>query len=313
MLSFLTTVRGGRDELVNKPLAVFDCCPTSPLAWSDLTCQALIDCARHGVPANVLPAPLIGATAPATLKGTLVQHTAENLSGIVVHQTAQPGSPLVYGGAAMLFDMRKGTAPMSAVEAVMVDAAYTKIGKSFGMPVHSYMGLSDAKIPDIQAGFETTLGTVIAALAGVNIVTGAGLLNYVNCQSLEKLVIDNEVCAHAQRLVRGISFDKEDTTLDVLRDCSLESSFLTSQHTRRYFRTEVYYPDPVIERLAQGEWEAGGSRSATDRAHDKVCEIRKSIGGPSLDAAILGELEALMASDAAEAGMPALPDWRAPR
>jgi len=310
MLSFLTVVRGTPQALKEKPLAVFDCCPSSPLMWSDVTCQALIDCARSGVPVDLVPAPLIGATSPVTLMGTLVQHTAENLSGIVIHQTAAPGAPLTYGGAAMLFDMRKGTAPMSGIEAVMVDAAYAQIGKSFGLPTQSYMGLSDAKTPDFQAGFETTLGVVLAALAGVNIASGAGLLNYVNCQSLEKLVIDNEICAHAQRLVQGIQLRGEDTGFDAIRESALSNSFLTSQHTRRHFREEVYYPDPVIDRLSQGDWEAAGRTSAADRAHDRVREMLDSTAVSLLDSAKMKELEDLMASDAAGAGMEKLPEWR---
>jgi trimethylamine--corrinoid protein Co-methyltransferase len=310
ILAFLTTVRGGQDALAAKPLAVFDCCPTSPLAWSDLTCQALLDCARHHIPANVVPAPLIGATSPVTLKGTLVQHTAENLSGIVIHQTARAGSPLGYGGAATLFDMRAGTAPMSAVEAVMVDAATAQIGKSLGLPVHAYLGLSDAKVPDGQAGFETAQGALIAALAGVNIAAGAGLLNYVNCQSLEKLVIDNEICAHALRFARGIAFDDEDVPLDVISQCADEGVFLTSKHTRRYFRAEAHYPDPVIDRLSQGDWQERGGKTAVERAHDCVTEMRRSQPEPTLDATMLDELDARMTSDAAAAGMDKLPEWR---
>jgi trimethylamine--corrinoid protein Co-methyltransferase len=310
MLAFLTVARGTLEALKEKPLAIFDCCPSSPLMWSDLTGQVLIDCARSGVPVDVIPAPLIGATSPVTLMGTLIQHTAENLSGIVIHQTAGQGSPLAYGGAAAVFDMRKGTAPMSGIEAVMVDAAYAQIGKFFGLPTHSFMGLSDAKTPDIQAGFETTLGTVLATLAGVNIVSGAGLLNYVNCQSLEKLVIDNEICAHAQRLVQGIRLRGEDAGFDVIRECALSSSFLTSQHTRQHFREEVYYPDPVIDRLSQGDWEAAGGASAADRAHDRVRQMLESPAVSPLDSTKMKELEALMASDAAGAGMEKLPEWR---
>lgn len=308
MFEFLTVVRGTPEAVKEKPLAILDCCPSSPLMWSDLTCQALIDCARKGVPVDLVPAPLIGATSPVTLMGTLVQHTAENLSGIVIHQAAAPGAPLSYGGAATVFDMRKGTAPMSGIEATMVDAAYAQIGKSFGLPTHSYMGLSDAKTPDFQAGFETTLGAVLAALSGVNIAAGAGLLNYVNCQSLEKLVIDNEICAHAHRLVQGIKLRGDDAGLDVIRENAMSNSYLTSQHTRQNFREEVYYPDAVIDRLSQGDWEAAGSMSAPDRAHDKVRKILETPTDAKLDSVRMKALEELMVSDATRAGMGKLPE-----
>ena len=310
MRELLTTVRGSADELRKRPLAVFDCCPTSPLSWSDLTAQALIDCARAGIPADLVPAPLIGATSPVTLTGTIVQHTAENISGVVIHQTASAGAPLVFGGAATVFDMRKGTAPMSAVEALMVDSGYAQVGKALAMPTHSYMGLSDAKTPDIQAGFETTLGVTLAALSGVNIVSGAGLLNYVLCQSLEKLVIDAEVCAHAKRMVEGIVFREDDAGYGSIVENAVGSSFLTSEHTRGFFRKEVYYPDQVIDRVSLGDWERDGKKTAAERAHEKVKTVLKDPGNEPLDDHVAGELERVMAADAAAEGMATLPDWR---
>ena len=176
MLSLLTTVRGSSEALRKKPLAIFDCCPSPPLMWSDLTCQALIDCSRNGIPAELVSMPLTGATAPVTLAGALVQHTAENLSGVVIHQLAGPGSPIIYGGSPACFDMRKGTTPMGAVETMMIDCAYAEIGKHLGLPVHAYMGLSDSKMTDYQGGMETAMGMPLAALAGGNVGSGAGML-----------------------------------------------------------------------------------------------------------------------------------------
>jgi trimethylamine--corrinoid protein Co-methyltransferase len=112
MHEMLSAVAGDADRLREQPLAIFDCCPSPPLIWSDLTAQALIDCARTGLPAELVSMPLTGATAPVTLAGAVTQHCAENLSGIAIHQLANPGSPIVYGGSPACFDMRKGTTPM---------------------------------------------------------------------------------------------------------------------------------------------------------------------------------------------------------
>lgn len=307
MHEMLVAVRGSSAAVVEKPLAMFDCCPTSPLAWSNLTGQTLIDCARSGVPAQLIPAPLLGATSPVTLSGTLVQQTAENLSGIVLHQTAASGAPLVYGAAATVMDMRNGSASMSAVEAVMVDAGSVQIGRSLGLPVHSFMGLSDAKLPDMQAGFETTMGAVMAALAGVNIASGAGMLNFVNCQSLEKLVMDAEICSHAQRLLEGIGIHGELAGFDVIEECVASGSFLTSEHTRRHFRQEIYYPTPVVDRASQSEWESAGAPTAGDRAHGEVEKMLDSQQPVLPPAGVLAALESIMRRDAAAAGADALP------
>ena len=204
MKDMLVAVRGSERALREKPLAIFDCCPSPPLKWSNLTCQNLIDASKAGIPAELISMPLTGATSPVTLAGALVQLTAENLSGIVIHQLAHPGSPIIFGGSPAAFDMRKGTTPMGAVETMMIDAAYVQIGKHLGLPTHAYMGLSDAKIVDGQAGLETGMGALIAALAGANVISGVGMLNFESCQSLEKLVLDNEICGMALRMVRGI-------------------------------------------------------------------------------------------------------------
>ena len=141
-------VRGSREELEAKPLTVFSCCPTSPLKWTREGAGNLVDCAREGVPVEIVPVPLSGFMAPVTLTGTLVQHTAETLSGVVISQLAGPGAPVLYGGAPAIFDMRYETTPMGAVETMMIDCAYNEIGKFLGLPTQAYIGLSDAKALD---------------------------------------------------------------------------------------------------------------------------------------------------------------------
>jgi trimethylamine--corrinoid protein Co-methyltransferase len=312
MLAMLTEVRGGAQALKEKPLAVFDCCPSPPLMWSDLTCQALMDCAANGVPAETVSMPLAGATAPVTLAGALVQHTAESLSGLVIHQTVNPGAPIVYGGAPAIFDMRKGTTPLAAVETMMIEMAYAQIGKSFALPVHGYMALSDSKLPDFQAGFETAMGATLAVLSRVNVVSGPGMLDFSSCQSLEKLVLDAEVCTVAKRLIEGIRFRDETAGFDVLREITgrAGASFMTAEHTRRYFREEMYYPSGAVDRATYGDWERAGKRSAAQRAHARVAEL---LGEPKTSVAtqdLIDRLESIITADARKHGLESLPEWR---
>ncbi len=312
MFDMLVAARGSADALRDKPLAIFDCCPSPPLSWSDLTCQALMDCAAHGVPAETVSMPLSGATAPVTLTGSLVQHTAESLSGLVIHQLTNPGAPIVYGGAPAIFDMRKATTPLGAIETMMVDIGYAQIGKSLRLPVHAYMALSDAKSPDYQAGFETGIGAVLAAIAGVNIVSGPGILDFVACQSLEKLVLDAEVCMMARRLKEGITFKDATAGIDVLREfvTSGAKTFMTSEHTRSHFRDEVYYPSDVVDRGTYGDWEMAGGKTAAARAHDTA---QKLLENPSLSKAseeLIDKLLVIMTEDAARHGVESLPAWR---
>jgi trimethylamine--corrinoid protein Co-methyltransferase len=310
MRSLLTTVRGNKQTLRDKPLAIFDCCPSPPLMWSDLTAQALIDCAEHGIPAQIVSMPLAGATGPVTMAGSLVQHTAETLSGIVIHQTVCPGAALVYGGATACFDMRVGAAPMGAIETMMAQAAHVQIARSFGVPAHVYMGLSDAKSPDFQAGSETAMGVTLAALAGANIVSGPGMLNFLGTQSLEKLVLDNEICAAAKRLIKGIRFREKSAGFEVLNELAESKSFLSSEHTRRLFRDEVYYPSNVVDRSPQGDWEKAGSSTAADRAHQKATELLQDKSKDSFPPkGIISDLESIILADARKHGAKRLPNW----
>ena len=310
MHEMLCAVRGGSKALRTRPLAVFDCCPTAPLTWSELTCDALVSCARTGVPAETVSMPLTGASAPVTLAGAIVQHAAESLAGLVIHQLAGPGSPFVYGGAPSCFDMRKATTPMGSVETMMIDASYAQVGKRLGLPTHAYMGLSDAKLPDFQAGAETAFGVAMAALAGVNVVSGPGMLNFVGTQSLEKLLLDGEVCAMAKRLLRGVTFRGETEALEVLAGHALDKSFLTADHTRKYFREEAWMPGPAIDRGSQGAWESAGMPDATTRAHEAVRDALETPKVTPPDAALVDELERIILADARTMGVDSLPDWR---
>jgi len=293
MRRMLVAVRGSEQALRRKPLAIFDCCPSPPLKWSELTCAALVRCAEIGIPAELVSMPLTGATAPVTLLGAVTQHTAENLSGVVIHQLAGPGAPIIYGGSPAAFDMRHGTTPMGAVETMMIDAAYAQVGRHLGLPTHAYMGLSDAKSPDWQAGMESGVGAVLAALAGVNVVSGAGMLDFESCQSLEKLVLDHEACAMALRIARGIERRDDVLALDVVAAGIAAEQFLNLDHTRSRFRSEHYLPGPVIDRVVGDAWVADGSRTAVQRACAEVARLLSLEGAPPLEPSLARELDDL--------------------
>jgi trimethylamine--corrinoid protein Co-methyltransferase len=303
MKDMLVTVRGSEGALREKPLAIFDCCPSPPLKWSNLTCQNLIDASKAGIPAELVSMPLTGATSPVTLAGALVQLTAENLSGIVIHQLAHPGSPIIFGGSPAAFDMRKGTTPMGAVETMMIAASYVQIGKHLGLPTHAYMGLSDAKVVDGQAGLETGMGALMAALAGANVISGPGMLNFESCQSLEKLVLDDEICGMALRLVRGIEARGDRLGGDLYGDIYASTHFLASKETLRWFREEMHLAGSVIDRDTYDAWTSHGKKSAWDRACEEVERIMSSYKAEPLPDDSLKALMRIMKDDARRMGI----------
>ena len=307
MKNMLVAIRGSAEKLQEKPLAIFDCCPSPPLKWSNLTCQCLIDCAEAGIPAELVSMPLTGGTAPATLAGALVQHTAENLSGIVIHQLARSGAPIIYGGSPAAMDMRTGTTPMGAIETMMLDCAYARIGKHLGLPTHAYMALSDAKLLDAQAGLETGIGAVLAALSGINVISGPGMLDFESCQSLEKLVVDNEICGMALRLLQGIQARTEKLSEELFGEIYAGDYFLTSLQTLRWFREEVYFPSEVIDRDRYQVWSGKGGKPLGERAHTRVQELLSQRKPSILSESIAKELEKIMQIDARKYSVERLP------
>ncbi|NWG12540.1 MAG: trimethylamine methyltransferase family protein [Acidobacteria bacterium] len=306
MREMLCAVAGDGDRLRRRPMAVFDACSSQPLKWTNLTAQSLIDSARAGLPAELISVPMLGATAPLSLAGALTQHTAENLSGIVIHQLAGSGSPVIYGGSPAAMDMRHGTIAMGAVETMMLVSGYAQIGRYLGLPTHGYLALSDAKVVDAQAGLESGMGALMAALSGVNMVSGAGMLEFENCQSFEKLVIDNEICGMVRRLVRGIALRGGKLAEDLYGDLSDGELFLTSPRTLAYLSDEVWSPGPVIDRRSREVWEREGGRDAWRRAGEEVDRLLLREPSP-LPEDLRLELEGIMAADAGAHGMDRLP------
>jgi len=307
MFEMLAAVRGGDEELRRKPLAIFDACPSPPLKWSNLTTQSLIDCARAGIPSELISMGLTGATSPVTIAGTLVQHVAENLAGLVICQLAQHGAPVIFGGSPASFDMRKGTTPMGAIETMMIDMAYAQIGKYLKLPTHAYMGLSDAKIDDAQAGLESGMGATLAALAGINVISGAGMLNFESTQSLEKLLVDNEICGMAYRLIEGIAQREDPLALGLFEGFKPETQFMTMPHTRKWYRLEHTFPR-LADRDTYDAWVSQGRKSMDDRAHDRVEQILEQTPPNLADEALRKELERIMLRDAKNNGFDRLPD-----
>ena len=121
MKEILLACRTSEDDLARKPLAIFDACPSPPLKWSDLTTQSLIDAAKSMIPSEFVSMPLAGASAPITLIGSITQHCAECLAGVVIVQLAKEGAPLIWGGSPAVFDMKYGTTPMGAIETMMIN------------------------------------------------------------------------------------------------------------------------------------------------------------------------------------------------
>jgi trimethylamine--corrinoid protein Co-methyltransferase len=246
-----------------------------------------------------------------TIAGAVVQHTAESLSGVVIHQLVNPGAPIIYGGSPAMFDMREGTTPMGSIETIMINCADVQVGKYLGLPTHGYVGLSDAKIVDAQAGLESAMGAILGALAGTNLICGAGMSDFESGLSFEKVVIDAEVIGMTKRLLAGVEAREESLATALMRAVGHHGNFLATEHTRRWFREEQYIPSAVIDRASQNIWENRGAKNIVQRAREQAETLIAEYQPPEVPVEVRKELKTVMTRAAKRYGMdelPALPE-----
>jgi len=270
MAQMMQLFRRDRADLIARPLSIFTITATGMFRYSEDSCQNLLDCVEAGIPVEIVPVTLMGLIAPVTLVGATVFHVADVLAGLTMAQIARPGVPVLFGGAPAAFHMKAATSPMIAVEALHLDLAYVAVAKSLGLPTQAYMALSEGKFLDAQAGGETYGSALLAALAGVNSVSGPGMLDYVLVFSLPKLVLDNEWCGQALHLARDVQPQDDLPTLELVRDLLDEQHLITAEHTMTHWPQELYLPGSVIDRDNRENWQKAGQSTLEQRAYNEV-------------------------------------------
>ncbi|TXT56141.1 MAG: Trimethylamine methyltransferase MttB [Promethearchaeota archaeon] len=297
MKELLLTCRTSEKELAEKPLAIFDACPSPPLRWSDLTTQSVIDAARSMIPSEFVSMPLSGASAPISLIGSITQHCAECLAGVVISQLAKKEAPIIWGGSPAVLDMKHGTTPMGAIETMMINIGDIEMGKFLNIPTHAYMSLSDSKIPDAQAGLEAGMGALLAGLIGVNMISGPGMLDFESTQSIEKLIVDNEIAGMVKRFLKGITDYGKPYASDILKDYEEREELLSHPSTLQLFKKELFFPDMVINRMTREDWKSSGSKSSRQNAREQAAQILEKAPMKPIDKSIEKELKSIVSRE----------------
>ena len=244
----LCALAGGANVLAEKPMGYVCITPTSPLIWSDLASTSVIEAARYKLPVEFISAPLPGAGAPATLAGTVLLATVENLAGIVLSQVVWPGQPIIFGCAPMCFDMSSMNPLPTSVESSMVIMGIAQMGKFLGMPTQAYAGMADSKQLDLQAGWEDATSALLPLLSGVNALSGVGQLEFLLVGSPEKMVAMNDLIGMLLRLKRGITVNEETLATKLIEKVGPGGDYLKQKHTLKWFRKESYFPSKIVDR-----------------------------------------------------------------
>ena len=265
-------VAGGIERLQEDPFICLYAEPTSPLRHMPEATEKLIHAARLRIPVIFTPCPIMGASAPATGAGALVQANAETLSGLVIHQLVQPGAPFIYGGVMLSLDMTTAIAPYGAPELHKHCAALTDIAHHYGLPMFGTCGCSDAKRVDAQAGLEVGFSTLMATLAGQNLIHDIGFLESALITSFEMYLLTDEAVGMAKFIAGGVVVDRDTLAVDAIDSVGPFGDYLTHEHTLDFFRKEFYFPK-LLDRTNYAGWERLGRKTMDVRLKEKVDDI----------------------------------------
>jgi len=275
IIEMASMIAGGEDKLCQAPFISFVISwMISPLKLDIRAAEVLQEVVKHKIPVALSSAPVTGSTAPATLAGLLTQVHAEELSGIVLTQLFSEGSPVLYGPVPGAANMRDMSYLGGAIEAGLMNAAAVQLANHINVPIYSDAGLTESKLPDIQAGYEKAANIIQVALAGGNYIHhAAGMLEFMTTVAYEQYVLDNDVIGMAMRALQGIDVNEETLALDVIERVGPGGNFLAQKHTVKYCRSSEFFIPEVADRNQRDKWEEKGGLDARERARQRVHEI----------------------------------------
>lgn len=288
-------IRGGENELREKPYWVQYAEPISPLKHPFSSVDKLIFCAETGSPVIYSPAPIAGSTAPMSIAGHVVQGLAESFFGLVIHQLAAKGSPFLMGIGAAVLDMATSQCSYNAPEYLMSYMAMVEMSNYLDIPNWGYAGTSDSQIPDMQAMYEAGLETFMASMIGSNLNHDVGYLDFGLSGSLEMVVAMDEVIDQVRRMQKGIPVNDDTCAVKVIGEGAVQGQFLTHPHTMKHLRSTQWRPR-LMTRPGHEKWVAEGSTSLIDRVRNRLNTILASHQTETLDTAVTSAISAVVSS-----------------
>jgi trimethylamine---corrinoid protein Co-methyltransferase len=275
-LQMLHHIAGGEDKWRERPfVSQSNCFVVPPLKFASDACKCLEVAVRGGMPVLLLSAGQAGATAPAALAGALVQEVAEVLAGLVYVNAIKPGAPAIFGLWPFVSDLRSGAMSGGSPEQALLSSACAQMAHFYDLTGGTSSGISDAKMPDVQAGAEKGYNHALVGNAGANLIyEAAGMHASLLGFSLEGVVLDNDIIGSCLRTIKGIEVNDDTMSLDVIRAAVIggPGHYLGAKQTLEMMQTEYIYPD-MHDRLSHKEWAELGRPTVLDRAIQKVQDV----------------------------------------
>ena len=268
---------------------------TSPLRFDEENVAMLKVAAENRVPIMMNSSPMAGATGPVTLAGSVTLLIAEVLAANTIIQTIHPGSPVVCQARSNICDMRTSICARGYIEHAVGGAIVAQLMRTcYGFATDVYGASTDSKGEDIQAGIDKTHNVFLPALAGADIIAGAGLLDSGGSVSLTQLVIDDDILGRALRVLNGITINEETIALHLIKSVGPGGQFLDSQHTFRNFRTALLRSD-IANFEPRAMWDQQNpEKFMVDKARRKAQHLLKTHQVPLLAKDTRKELDEIL-------------------
>lgn len=272
MIRLAGAARGSLDEFQAAPSLILYTEPISPLFHSEMGVSKALVCCEYGVPFIYIGSPMMGATAPVTMEGTLVQAVAECLSGLVIFQQKRPGSKFIFGGDATLMDMSAMVFSYGSPELNMLNAALADLAHYYRLPFFCIAGATDAKVLDAQAGLEYALSILGATLNGCNIIHDCGYLESGLTSSFESVLFADEVIGEVKYMLKPLRFDDSTVPLRLMNEVGPAGSFLESEQTLERYRQSMWFPR-FLDRRRYEAWKQDGGQDLREVLNARAKEI----------------------------------------
>ncbi|MDA8220991.1 trimethylamine methyltransferase family protein [Desulfosporosinus sp.] len=272
-LDMVAMAVGGQQFLADNPCVGVLVNPLSPLAYAPETIQTMREYAKLRQPLLLAPCIMAGVTAPISLLGTSVLQNTEFLAGLVFSQLVGPGTPVVYGNASTRSYFKRASFCAGTPEAMMINTSNIQMGLEFyNLPTRTMCGITESKILDAQAGYESMMSLMMGMMSGAHIaVQCLGVLDAIMATSYEKFILDEEMVRRALHIYKGIDTSDEALSVDIIQEMGQNGSYLMHTNTFEHFR-ESWTPT-VSEWGSYDEWVTQGSEDVVVRANRKYKEI----------------------------------------
>lgn len=269
MIEIGTVIRGSLEELKKRPCFEFSCYFTSPFQICRENLDIALELNKHGLPFDFCTMPIAGATSPVTLAGTLVTETAECIGATIIMSVLNGERGLEPRAVPLILDFKIGAPSESSPESILLNLATLQIMTYlFGIKERRLGAQVSSKLPDFQSALERVGQIMCGIMAGCRSFGSLGTLANADVGSMVQLVLDVESINASRRLIKGIDVNENSLAVDLVKRVGIGGNYLDKDHTRRYFREEMWFPELMDRRFA-GAW-VREPKTMVDYAREKV-------------------------------------------